>query len=150
MLCLSCVRTVSFPTTRGRERKASSRSIESWGYRPGACAPGIIHSILSIIDELAAGGEGVRPETSMWEGPRKDALPLLPAISFLRRGPGGGTGHSACGVWHHGLDGMDGMEALKVQKVVRDSAEMADVKNASACGPWSSNYQGCRGRGEFF
>jgi hypothetical protein len=37
---------------------------------------------------------------------------------------------------------MDGMEALKVQKVVRDSAEMADVKNASACGPWSSNYQG--------
>jgi hypothetical protein len=62
----------------------------------------------------------------MWEGPRKDALPLLPAISFLRRGPGGGTGHSACGVWHHGLDGMDGMEALKVQKVVRDSAEMAD------------------------
>jgi hypothetical protein len=58
VLCLSCVRTVSFPTTRGRERKASSRSIESWGYRPGACAPGIIHSILSIIDELAAGGEG--------------------------------------------------------------------------------------------
>jgi len=39
------------------------------------------------------------------------------------------------------------MEALKVQKVVRDSAEMADVKNASVCGPWGSNCQGYR-RGE--
>jgi len=102
------------------------------------------------FDELAAGGEGLGRRLPGGRGHVRTPYQQFQFFAEAR------WGNRALSMWSvaswtgwHGWHGI--MEALKVQKVVRDSAEMADVKNASVCGPWGSNCQGYRrGGGMFF